>query len=76
MGLAGWIALRNLSLSTSDGWIFWVPIASWLVTMGLLCWWSALDGHGTAVPVSGRVGTLDGGLAGSHLRSASSARWY
>ena len=22
-----------------------MPIASWLVTMGLLCWWSALDGR-------------------------------
>jgi len=45
MGLAGWIALRNLRLPGNDGWIFWVPIASWLVTMGLLCWWAALDGH-------------------------------
>ncbi len=45
MGLAGWIALRNLSLPGNDGWVFWVPIASWLVAMGLLCWWSALDGH-------------------------------
>ena len=45
LGLAGWIALRNLSLPGNDGWIFWVPIASWLVAMGLLCWWSALDGH-------------------------------
>ena len=45
MGLAGWIALRNLSLPSNDGWVFWVPIASWLVAMGLLCLWSALDGH-------------------------------
>jgi hypothetical protein len=45
VGLAGWIALRNLSFPGNDGWIFWVPIASWLVAMGVLWWWSALDGH-------------------------------
>lgn len=45
MGLAGWTALRNLRLPGSDGWIFWVPAASWLFAMGLLCWWSALGGH-------------------------------
>ncbi|HEX6407144.1 MAG TPA: hypothetical protein VFZ90_08150 [Gemmatimonadales bacterium] len=42
MGFAGWIALRNLRLPNNDGWFFWVPIAGWLVTMGLLCWWTAL----------------------------------
>ena len=45
VGLAGWIALRNLSLPRNDGWIFWVPITSWLLAMGLLCWWSALKAH-------------------------------
>ena len=38
---AGWLALGNLSLSARDGWMFWVPIALWLATMGLLCWWTA-----------------------------------
>jgi hypothetical protein len=39
---AGWLAYRNLRLSTRDGFIFWVPIALWLTTMGVLCWWGAL----------------------------------
>ena len=42
IGIAGWITLRNLRLPNNDGWFFWAPIASWLVTMGLLCWWAAL----------------------------------
>ena len=42
LALAGWITLRNLSLPSNDGWIFWVPSTCWLVTMGLLCWWTAL----------------------------------
>jgi hypothetical protein len=37
-GLAVWITKRNLSLPIQDGWIFWVPIALWLITMSLLCW--------------------------------------
>ena len=41
-GIAAYIALRNLSLPTRDGWIFWVPITLWLLTMSVLCWWSAL----------------------------------
>jgi hypothetical protein len=45
LGCAGWIALRNLRLSSHDGWVFWVPITSWLVAMGLLCWWAALGGR-------------------------------
>ena len=65
MGLAGWIALRNLSLPSHDGWIFWVPIASWLVTMGLLCWWSAFDGHRedsrARIRASWRAGWMVGG---------------
>jgi hypothetical protein len=40
--LAIWISVRNLSLPARDGWIFWVPIALLLLTMSLLCWWSAL----------------------------------
>lgn len=67
MGLAGWIALRNLTLPNNDGWIFWLPIASWLVTMGLLCWWSALDGYRAdsraRIRASWRAGWLVGGVA-------------
>jgi hypothetical protein len=44
-GLAVWLALRNLSLPTRDGWIFWVPVTLWLLTMSVLCWWSTLSGH-------------------------------
>ena len=66
MGLAGWIALRNLSIPSNDGWIFWVPIASWLVTMGLLCWWSALDGprgdSRARIQASWRTGWWVGGV--------------
>ena len=66
LGLTGWIALRNLSLPGNDGWIFWVPIASWLVTMGLLCCWSALAGHRTdsraRIRASWRTGLRVGGV--------------
>lgn len=66
LGLAGWIALRNLSLPSTDGWIFWVPITALLVTMGLLCCWSALAGHrqdGRAlIKASWRAGWLVGGI--------------
>ena len=66
IGLAAWIALRNLSLPGNDGWIFWVPIASWLVTMGLLCWWSALDGRRpdsrARISASWRAGWWVGGV--------------
>jgi len=66
LGLAGWIALRNLSLPSNDGWMFWVPIASWLATMGLLCWGSALAGHHrdrrARINASWRAGWLVGGV--------------
>ncbi|HKU63261.1 MAG TPA: hypothetical protein VJQ44_18820 [Gemmatimonadales bacterium] len=42
LGIAAWLALRNLSLPTHDGWMFWVPVTLWLVTMGLLWWCAAL----------------------------------
>jgi hypothetical protein len=45
LGFAGWLAQRNLRLPGRDGWIFWVPIALWLTTMSLLCWWAALAGR-------------------------------
>ena len=67
MGLAGWIAVRNLSLPGNDGWVFWVPITSWLITMGLLWWWSALDGHRedrrARIRASWRAGWKVGGVA-------------
>ena len=44
--LAGWLAWRNLGFAARDGYVFWVPIALWLTTMGLLCWGSALGGEG------------------------------
>lgn len=54
-GLAGYIAWRNLQHDTLDGWIFWVPIALWLLTMGLLWWWTTLGG---AQPTTrARIGT-------------------
>jgi hypothetical protein len=45
IGLALWIAFRNLSLPQRDGWIFWVPITLWLLTMGALCWFATAFGH-------------------------------
>ena len=67
LGLAAWIALRNLSLPGNDGWIFWVPITAWLVTMGLLCEWSAVDAHraatGARIRASWRAGWRVGGVA-------------
>src|SRR4051794_18527813 len=43
-GIAGWLVLRNLRLSGGDGWMFWVPLTLWLITMTVLCWLSALSG--------------------------------
>ncbi|MFL5450234.1 MAG: hypothetical protein ACJ8AX_16905 [Gemmatimonadales bacterium] len=68
IGSAGWITLRNLRLPTDDGWFFWVPIAGWLVTMGLLCWWTALAHQATTrarIRASWRAGWVLGaaGLA-------------
>lgn len=67
LGLAAWIALRNLSLASNDGWIFWVPITSWLVTMGLLSWWTALGAHRedsrARIRASWRGGWRVGGVA-------------
>lgn len=67
MGLAGYIALRNLSFPDNDGWIFWVPITAWLFTMGILCLWSALDGHHgdtrARISSSWRTGWWLGGVA-------------
>lgn len=67
VGLAGWITLRNLSRSGTDGWIFWAPIALWLLTMALLCCAEVLaaDGPGDSrarISASWRMGWLIGGL--------------
>jgi hypothetical protein len=64
--LAAWLALRNLSLPTRDGWMFWVPVTLWLLTMSVLCWWSTLFGHQAAsrasIRASWRVGWAVGAL--------------
>jgi hypothetical protein len=64
LGVAGWLALLNLRLPARDGWVFWVPIALWLVAMGLLCWWTALAPQRQAtrarIEASWRLGWLVG----------------
>jgi hypothetical protein len=44
VGIAGWLSLHNLRRDQLQSWIFWLPIALWLLTMGLLCWWTAGGG--------------------------------
>jgi hypothetical protein len=65
-GFAVWLTLRNLSLSTHAGFIFWVPITLWLLTMCVLCLWSAVSGDQAAsrasIGASWRVGWLVGGV--------------
>jgi hypothetical protein len=65
-GLAVWLTLRNLSLSTHGGFIFWVPITLWLLTMSVLCLWSAVAGDLAAsrasIGASWRVGWIVGGV--------------
>jgi hypothetical protein len=65
-GFAVWLTLRNLSLSTHSGFIFWVPITLWLLTMGVLCLWSAVLGEQPAsrasVGASWRMGWIVGGV--------------
>lgn len=65
-GLAVWLALRNLRLPTHDGWIFWVPVTLWFLTMSVLCWWSTLLGHQAAsrasIRASWRVGWIVGAV--------------
>lgn len=53
-GLAVCLAWLNLRHRTFDGWIFWVPVALWLLAMGLLWWWTALAG--TEPPMRARIG--------------------
>jgi peptidoglycan/LPS O-acetylase OafA/YrhL len=49
VGCAGWLSLHNLSRDQLESWIFWVPIALWLLTMGLLCWWTVSAGQDPAI---------------------------
>jgi hypothetical protein len=47
--LAGlWLGAHNVARSYWDAWIFWVPFSLLLATVGLLCWWFALQGHRAA----------------------------
>jgi hypothetical protein len=64
-GLAAWIALRNLRLPTPDGWIFWVPLTLWLLTMSVLCWWSVAKGHQAASRASIRASWRMGWIVGA-----------
>lgn len=65
-GLAVWLAVHNLRLAALDGWIFWVPVSLWFLTLSVLCWWSALGGHETesraAIRASWRGGWIVGAL--------------
>jgi hypothetical protein len=65
-GLAGYLAWRNLQHEKLDGWIFWVPITIWLLTMGLLWWWTALgDAQPTTqarIETSWRIGWIVGAV--------------
>jgi hypothetical protein len=65
IGLASWLALRNLSLPTRDGWIFWVPGCLWVLTMGVLCFWSTLSGQRPASRASIRASWRAGWIAGA-----------
>jgi hypothetical protein len=64
--LAIWLTLRNLSLSTRAGFIFWVPITLWILSMSVLCLWSAVAGDQAAsrasIGASWRVGWMAGGI--------------
>ncbi|HET8623748.1 MAG TPA: hypothetical protein VFM14_09325 [Gemmatimonadales bacterium] len=65
-GLASYLAWRNLRHETLAGWIFWVPITVWLLTMALLSWWAALRGAEPTtrarIGQSWRIGWITGGL--------------
>jgi hypothetical protein len=66
VGVAGWLSLHNLRRDQLESWIFWMPIALWLLTMGLLCWWTVLAGQETRararVAASWRMGWVLGGI--------------
>ena len=66
IGLAGWLAIRNLGFPIDRGWVFWVPITLWLLTMGVLCWWFTLFGDEAtsraSISASWRAGRIAGGI--------------
>jgi hypothetical protein len=65
-GLAVWLTVINLRLTTHGGWFFWVPVTLWLLTMSVLCLWSAVSGNEAAsrasIGASWRVGWMVGGI--------------
>ena len=65
-GFAAWVVWRNLSMPTRNGWIFWVPITLWVLTMSVLCWWSALSVDRAAsrvrIQASWRLGWIGGAI--------------
>lgn len=66
LGVAGWLSLHNLRRDQFQSWIFWVPVALWLLTMGLLCWWAVLAGQEprarARIAASWRMGWILGGI--------------
>ena len=66
LGAAGWLSLHNLRRDQFQSWIFWVPVALPLLTMGLLCWWTVLAGQEPRarprIAASWRMGWILGGI--------------
>jgi hypothetical protein len=66
VGFAGWLSLHNLRRDQLESWIFWVPVALWLLTMGLLCWWRVLVGQEprarARIAASWRMGWIVGAI--------------
>jgi hypothetical protein len=66
VGFAGWLSLHNLRRDQLESWIFWVPVALWLLTMGLLCWWRVLVGQDrrarARIAASWRMGWILGAI--------------
>ena len=62
-----WLGRHNIVRSYWDAWIFWVPFTLLLATLGLLCWWFALQGHHAAsrrgMLMSWGGGVVVGGVA-------------
>jgi hypothetical protein len=65
-GLAVWLTVTNLRLSTRGGFFFWAPITLWLLTMGVLCLASAMSGDQATsrarIGASWRMGWIVGGI--------------
>jgi hypothetical protein len=65
-GLAVWLTVINLRLSTHGGWFFWVPVTLWFLSMSVLCLWSAVSGDQAAsrasIGASWRMGWTVGGI--------------